>query len=72
MDDSVRAITSELGGESAVARALRIAPSTVGAWNSRDSIPGQWWLAIVRLAAMSDVPSITYDRLAKLHAKVET
>ncbi len=61
---SVEQFLNELGGTSAVARAMGLAPTTVSSWKASGSIPN-WRLGrLVELAAQKGVavPPITNKR----------
>ena len=57
--------TGELAAE------LGVDPSTVSKWKDRGSIPGEYWLRIVRFAEQRGVNEITLETLASLHARPE-
>lgn len=58
-------------GYSKLAEKLGIPPGTVSAWKSpaRNSIPGEYWSAIVRAADAEGKPGITLEALASAHAR---
>lgn len=61
-------VIDALGGIAAVSEDLGAPYPTVGAWKSRDSIPGEWWQPIVRVADLRGIP-ITLEILAGIAAK---
>jgi DNA-binding transcriptional regulator YiaG len=48
---------------------LGVDPSTVSKWKDRESIPGEYWLGIVRFAEQRGISGITLEALASLHCK---
>lgn len=59
-----------LGGRAAVAEAIAPdAPSRVGMWKTRNSIPAMHWPAIARFAASKGRPDITVELLESLAAR---
>lgn len=67
----VSSLIAELGGPSAVARALKLAsPSTVVKWSARESIPAGYWAALLAYARQQN-HSLTADALTAMHASHE-
>ena len=58
-------------GYAKLADRLGIPPGTVSAWKSpaRNSIPGEYWSAIVRVAEIEGKSGITLEALANAHAR---
>ena len=67
--DSVPEIIDRLGGVVAVANSRGLPVSTVGSWKSRSKIPSEEFTWIVERAAMLGAVEITFEALAKAHAK---
>lgn len=60
-------IITDLGGDAAVAKALRAGDySTVASWRRRGSIPVRYWTALIRLAEREGV-TLTAETLLDAH-----
>lgn len=56
-------------GPTAVARTLGVNTSTASEMKRRGSIPSEYWVQIVNGAARAGVEGVTYELLARLHAR---
>ncbi|WP_276200602.1 hypothetical protein [Chelatococcus sp. XZ-Ab1] len=61
-------IFDAFGGSSAVARVLGVGASTASEMKRRGNIPPKYWMGIVEGAKRLDLPGVTYEALAKIHA----
>jgi hypothetical protein len=66
---SVSDIFSAFGGPSAVARVLRVKPSTASEMKRRGSIPAEYWRDLVDAAESRAIGGITAMALAEIHAR---
>jgi hypothetical protein len=66
---SVSDIFSAFGGNTAVARVLGVGPSTTSEMKRRGRIPAEYWCDLVDAAQRQNIPRITLETLAKLHAR---
>lgn len=62
---SVAKLIEDLGGTTAVAKALGADPPVVSNWMTR-GIPPRRWPALVEFAKKSKVQGVTFERLARL------
>lgn len=58
----------KLGGNAAVAGALKKPTTTVASWGARESIPVEVWPGLIALADDRRVDGITYQALVEAHA----
>ena len=70
--ESVSSIFAALGGVTAVAAMLGAPLGTISAWKTRDSIPSEYWDALVAAAQKRGLVEITFELLAKLSARRRT
>lgn len=66
---AIHDIFDVLGGPAAVARELRIKPSTASEMKRRGSIPAEYWAELAAIAERRRHPEINTDLLAALHAR---
>jgi hypothetical protein len=66
---AVSDIFDALGGPTAVARELRINPSTASEMKRRSSIPAEYWAELTAIAQKHRRPEINADLLATLHSR---
>ena len=66
---AIHDIFDVLGGPAAVARELRIKPSTASEMKRRGSIPAEYWAELAAIAERRRHPEINADLLAALHAR---
>lgn len=66
---TVSDIFDVLGGNASVARILRVNPSTASEMKRRESIPVEYWPALVAEAERSGKTEITLERLAIIMAE---
>lgn len=64
----VRQIIKAVGGVTRLSVALSKPIGTVSAWQTRGSIPSEYWLEICALAPQGGSPSVTLEDLARCHA----
>ncbi len=69
--ETVADIFAALGGTSAVARLLGVNQSTASEMKRRGSIPNEYWVLLVSRASEHGVDTVTYELLAKIHAKAK-
>lgn len=58
-----------LGGPKDVSDALKKPLTTVASWGARESIPVEFWPALIKVAAAKGVDGISYESLARAHAQ---
>lgn len=66
---SVTDLFALLGGNSAVARALRVGKSTTSEMKRRGRIPAEYWFDLLQMARKQGHPEVTADLLVSLHAR---
>lgn len=66
---AIHDIFDALGGPAAIARELRIKPSTASEMKRRGSIPAEYWAELTAIAERRRHPEINADLLAALHAR---
>lgn len=66
---AIHDIFDALGGPAAIARELRIKPSTASEMKRRGSIPAEYWAELAAIAERRRHPEINADLLAALHAR---
>ncbi len=64
----VRQIIKAVGGVTRLSTALGKPLGTVSAWQTRGSIPSEYWLEICALAPPAGPPGVTLEDLARCHA----
>jgi hypothetical protein len=66
---SVPDIFAAFGGPAAMARALQTRASTASEMKRRGSIPAEYWVRLVDAAKEAGIDGVTYEALARAHAK---
>lgn len=62
-------IFEAFGGNAAVARVLKVGPSTASEMKRRESIPVEYWPALVDEAKRIDRPDVTLEAIAMIMAE---
>jgi len=68
---SVPDIFDALGGPAAVSRLISVNGSTASEMKRRESIPPEYWAALVEAAKAAGRDDITYESLALIHAQAK-
>jgi hypothetical protein len=66
---TINDLVQELGGTTDLAHALGVELSTVSNWRKRARIPAEHWARIVSYAATVEKIDVTFELLARMHAK---
>ncbi len=67
--DTVSDIFDAFGGPAAVARAIKVRPSTASEMKRRGSIPAEYWRDLVAGARARNIGGVSADALAAIHAR---
>ena len=64
-------IIKAFGGPTAFAKVISKSPSTASEMSRNGSIPGRYWMAIVKAAHRRGISGVSLEALAKIHARTE-